>query len=197
MTDCVLRRRPLPFDVFSFQALLDFANLSRQGHKRDLFQRCKNLVASNFTPQLANKIHQINNTRANSSRSHHATSSTSSSVASSRNHPIVLPKTPPIEVLPASNQVQFVSLPFFEKMRTIESVNIPVDWHTFSPVRFALNETDIGLIRKNTAKVFLRIAPTLVPDRHNDVLPPYLFVQCNVSSHHTLKIRSHRLSCSL
>ena len=66
-------------------------------------------------------------------------------------------------------------------MRTIESSNMPVDWNTFSPVRFTLNETDIELIRKNTAKIFLRIAPTVVNERQNDVLPPYLFVQFNVS----------------
>lgn len=66
-------------------------------------------------------------------------------------------------------------------MRTIESSNMPVDWNTFSPLRFTLNETDIELIRKNTAKIFLRIAPTVVNERQNDVLPPYLFVQFNVS----------------
>jgi len=58
---------------------------------------------------------------------------------------------------------------------------MPVDWHTFSPIRFLLNETDIDLIRKNSAKIFLRIAPTILHERHNDVLPPYLFVQCNVN----------------
>jgi len=66
-------------------------------------------------------------------------------------------------------------------MRTIECSNMPVDWHTFSPIRFLLNETDIDLIRKNSAKIFLRIAPTILHERHNDVLPPYLFVQCNVN----------------
>lgn len=65
-------------------------------------------------------------------------------------------------------------------MRTIECVNMPVDWHTFSPMRFSLNETDINLIRKNSSKILLRIAPTILHERHNDVLPPYLFVQCNV-----------------
>jgi hypothetical protein len=84
-------------------------------------------------------------------------------------------------MLPAANQIQFMSLPFFDKMRTIDASNIPVDWQTFSPMRFSLNETDIDLIRKNTARVFLRIAPTVVQERHNDVMPPYLFVQCNVS----------------
>jgi len=162
--------------LFFVQALLDHANLPRQGHKRDLFQRCKSLITSNFTQQLANKIQQIENTRPHSSRSHHVSSS-----SSSRHHPIVLPKTPPIEVLPLANHIQFINLPFFEKMRTIECSNMPVDWHTFSPIRFLLNETDIDLIRKNSAKIFLRIAPTIVSERHNDVLPPYLFVQCNVS----------------
>lgn len=85
-----------------------------------------------------------------------------------------------MEILPQSNQIQFVNLPFFEKMRSIESSNMPVDWHTFTPLRFTLNETDIDLVRKNMAKVFLRIAPTVIQERHNDVLPPYLFVQCNV-----------------
>ena len=61
-------------------------------------------------------------------------------------------------------------------MRTIECINMPIDWHTFSPLRFLLNETDIDLIRKNIAKVFLRIAPTISYERHNDVLPAL----CNV-----------------
>jgi hypothetical protein len=86
-----------------------------------------------------------------------------------------------MEILPSSNQIQFISLPFYDKMRTIDSANIPVDWNTFSPLRFTLNETDIDLIRKNTARVFLRIAPTIAHERQNDVLPPYLFVQCNVT----------------
>jgi hypothetical protein len=65
-------------------------------------------------------------------------------------------------------------------MRTIECSNMPTDWHTFSPIRFLLNETDIDLIRKNSAKLFLRIAPTILHERHNDVSPPYVFIQCNV-----------------
>ncbi|CAF4448996.1 unnamed protein product [Rotaria socialis] len=154
--------------------VLDCGNVPRHGQKRDLLQRCKLLISSSFTPQLANKIQQINRTRARSSRSNHVSSSTSSS-----KNPIVLPKTPPIEVLPQSNSIQFINLPFFEKMRSIESSNMPVDWHTFTPLRFVLNDTDIELIRKNIAKVFLRIAPTTMHERHNDVSPPYLFVQCN------------------
>ena len=67
-------------------------------------------------------------------------------------------------------------------MRTIECSNMQVDWSAFSPLRFLLNETDIDLIRKNSAKVFLRVAPTISHERHNDVLPPYLFVQCNVNT---------------
>ncbi|CAF2048647.1 unnamed protein product [Rotaria magnacalcarata] len=162
------------FRVPELQTILDYGNVPRHGQKRDLLQRCKLLISSSFTPQLANKIQQINKTRARSSRSNHVSSSTSSS-----KNPIVLPKTPPIEVLPPSNQIQFINLPFFEKMRSIESSNMPVDWHSFSPFRFVLNDTDIELIRKNIAKVFLRIAPTTTLERHNDVSPPYLFVQCN------------------
>ncbi|CAF2556863.1 unnamed protein product [Rotaria sp. Silwood2] len=164
------------YRVSELQTLLDVANVTRQGHKRDLLQRCKLVITSNFTSQMANKIQQINNARKRSSRSHRVSSSSSSS---SRNRPIVLPKTPPIEVLPQANHIQFINLPFFEKMRNIECSNMPVDWHAFSPMRFTLNETDIDLIRKNIARVFLRIAPTTVHERHNDVLPPYLFVQCN------------------
>ena len=79
-------------------------------------------------------------------------------------------------------------------MRTIESANMPVDWNTFSPIRFSLNETDIDLIRRNSAKLFLRIAPTLLHERHNDVLPPYLFVQCNVkSSFHFIFLKTTNL----
>ena len=177
------QRRKQIYFFFISQALLEHANVVRQGQKRDLLQRCKILINTNFTPQLANKIHQINNARtrsSRSSRSHHVSSSSASS--SSRNHPIVLPKTPPIEVLPQPNHIHYVNLPFFEKMRTIESTNMPVDWHTFSPIRFVLDETEVNLIRKNFAKVFLRIAPTIANERHNDVLPPYIFVQCNVSS---------------
>lgn len=166
------------YRVSELQTLLDYANVTRQGNKRDLLQRCNILINNNFTPQLANKIHQINGARSRSSRSLQVSSTTTSS-SSMRNQPIVIPKTPPLEVLPPANHIQFIHLPFFEKMRTIECSNMPVDWQTFSPLRFVLNETDIDLIRKNSAKVFLRIAPTILHERHNDVLPPYLFVQCN------------------
>ena len=60
--------------------------------------------------------------------------------------------------------------------RICQSIGTP-----FPPCVLSLNETDIDLVRKNTAKVFLRIAPTVLHERNNDVLPPYLFVQCNVS----------------
>ena len=86
-----------------------------------------------------------------------------------------------MEVLPQPNHIQYANLPFFEKMRTIECSNMPIDWQTFSPVRFTLNETDLELIRKNSARVFLRIAPTVLNERHNDVLPPFIFIQCNVN----------------
>jgi hypothetical protein len=66
-------------------------------------------------------------------------------------------------------------------MRTIDSVNIPVDWNTFTPLRFILTDFDVDLILKGLAKVLLRIVPTILPEKQNDVLPPYLLIQCNVS----------------
>ena len=58
---------------------------------------------------------------------------------------------------------------------------MPVDRKTFPTVRFTLTDFDVDLILKGIAKVFLRIAPTIIHDKQNDVLPPYVFVQCNVS----------------
>jgi len=66
-------------------------------------------------------------------------------------------------------------------MRVIECVNIPVNSNTYPPLRFILTDFDVDLILKGLAKVFLRIAPTIPSEKHNDVLPPYLFIQCNVS----------------
>lgn len=96
-------------------------------------------------------------------------------------HTVVTPPTPPSSALPAANQIQYVHLPFFEKMRTIECVNIPVDWNTFSPLRFTLTDFDVDLILKGVAKVVLRVAPTILSEKQADVLPPYLLIQCNVS----------------
>lgn len=79
------------------------------------------------------------------------------------------------------NQVQYVSLPFYEKMRTIDCMNAPIDWNSAPPLRFILTDFDVELILKGLAKVFLRIAPTIVSEKQNDVLPPYIFIQCNVS----------------
>ena len=67
-------------------------------------------------------------------------------------------------------------------MRTIDCINIPVDWNTFPSLRFLLTDYDVDFLLKGLAKVFLRIAPTLITEKQIDVLPPYLFVQCNVSS---------------
>ena len=170
------------YRVCDLQALLDYARLSRQGNKRELFQRCKLLISSYLTTQLAGKIQQINQARVNSSRAF--TSSRTFSSQQVRPAPIALPTPslpPATENLPPANRVQYVPLPFFDKIRTIECVNVPVDCTKFSPLRFTLTDFDAELILKSLAKVFLRIAPTLDTERHNDVLPPYLFVQCNVS----------------
>jgi hypothetical protein len=66
-------------------------------------------------------------------------------------------------------------------MRVIDCINIPVDWSTFTPLRFILTDFDVDLIVKGLAKVFLRIVPTILAEKQNDVLPPYLLIQCNVS----------------
>ena len=103
-------------------------------------------------------------------------------ISSSYNqHSIALSPTPPIDLLPLPTHVQYVHLPFFDKLRTIECINIPVDWNAFSPLRFILTDFDVDLILKGTARVFLRLAPTIISEKQIDVLPPYLFVQCNVS----------------
>lgn len=170
------------YRVCDLQALLDYARLSRQGNKRELFQRCKLLVSSYLTPQLAGKIQQINQARVNSSRTLTTSRAFSSQLA--RSTPIALPSPslpPATDILLPATRVQYVPLPFFDKIRTIECVNVPVDWTKFSPLRFTLTDFDAELLLKGLAKVFLRIGPTLDTERHNDVLPPYLFVQCNVS----------------
>jgi hypothetical protein len=167
---------PLQFRTrkYSFiQALLKYARLSQQGNKRELFQRCRILLSSNVSSQLLNKINQIELTRINATKSHHS--------SALRNVIPPPPPTPAIHTLPSPNQIQYVHLPFFEKMRTMDCINIPVDWNTFPPLRLVLTDFDVDLILKGLAKVLLRIAPTILSDKQNDVLPPYLFIQCNVS----------------
>ena len=85
-----------------------------------------------------------------------------------------------INDLPLSQHVEYVHLPFFDKLRSIECMNIPVDKEIFSPIRFALTNADINFIFQGSAKVFIRIAPTITSEKQYDVLPPYLLVQCNV-----------------
>ena len=111
-------------------------------------------------------------TRLTATKSHHAPAI---------RHAIISSPTPPMDIVPPANHIQYAHLPFFERMRTIECVNIPVNWSTFSPLRFTLTDFDVDLIFKGIAKVLLRIVPTITPDRQNDVLPPYLLIQCNVS----------------
>ncbi len=135
-------------------------------------QRCKVLLSSNVSSQLFNKINQIEITRLHATKSHHSPSI---------RHSIVSIPTSSINILPPPNHIQYVHLPFYEKMRTIDSVNIPVDWNTFTPLRFILTDFDVDLILKGLAKVLLRIVPTILPEKQNDVLPPYLLIQCNVS----------------
>ncbi|CAF1538841.1 unnamed protein product [Rotaria sordida] len=170
------------YRVPDLQALLEYACLSRQGNKRELLQRCKILICSSLTPQLINKIHQINITRLNSTRSQRPSVSlpiSSTSHNYHNQHPIILSSNSTIDNLPSPNLVQSVRLPFYDKLRTIECINIPVDWNKFSPLRFILTDFDVDFILKGIAKIFLRIAPTITSEEQNDVLPPYLFVQCN------------------
>lgn len=176
-----------------FQAILEYARLSRQGNKRELFERCRIFICSKLTPQLLNKINQINLARINSTRSHHPPISypVQSGVRDYHNqHSIIQPPKPPVEHLPAPDLVQNADLPFFNRIRNIDSINIPVDWNSFLPLRFVMNEHEINFIQKGLAKVFLRISPTVVSEKQNDVLPPYLFVQFNVSSILKLKTRT-------
>ncbi|CAF3081120.1 unnamed protein product [Rotaria sp. Silwood2] len=170
------------FRVSDLQALLEYACLSRQGNKRELFQRCKILICSNFTQQLLNKIHQINITRINSTKPQRPSVSLSLSSTCRDYHKqnsVILSPNSSIDNLPVPNLVQNVQLPFYDKLRTIECINIPVDWNKFSPLRFILTDFDVDFILKGIAKIFLRISPTITSEKQNDVLPPYLFVQCN------------------
>ena len=171
-----LKKIPSICNASLFQALLKYARLSQQGNKRELFQRCKILLSANISSQLFNKINQIELTRLHTTKSYHSSSIRQTIVSS----PISTNNDP----LPAPNQIQFVNLPFFEKMRLIESVNIPVHWNNFTPLRFAFTEFDVDLINKGLARIFLRMAPTIISEKQNDVLPPYLLIQCNVSDHH-------------
>ncbi|CAF1290422.1 unnamed protein product, partial [Adineta ricciae] len=92
---------------------------------------------------------------------------------------VVLTPTSSIDNLPLPQQIQYVNLPFYEKIRTIECINMPVDKKSFLPLHFTLTEYDINLIVKGVGKVFIRIAPTIIHDKQCDVLPPYVFIQCN------------------
>lgn len=156
------------YRVPDLQALLKYARLSQQGNKRELFQRCKILLSSNVSSQLLNKINQIEFTRLSATKSHQINSNRSTTIHSST-----------ITNLPCAKQIQFVHLPFYDKMRTIECINIPTDANAFPSLRFVLTEFDVDLILKNLARIFLRLVPTCLTDKQNDVLPPYLFVQCN------------------
>ncbi|CAM4921904.1 unnamed protein product [Rotaria socialis] len=170
------------FRVPDLQAILEYARLSRQGNKRELFERCRIVICSKLTPQLINRINQINLARINSTRPLHPLLSypVQSGVRDYRNqNPIVQPPKPPVDHLPAPDLVQNTDLPFFERIRNIDSINIPVDWNSFAPLHFILSDYEINFIHKGFAKVFLRILPTIVSEKQNDVLPPYLFVQLN------------------
>jgi hypothetical protein len=158
------------YRVPDLQALLKYARLSQQGNKRELLQRCKILLSSNISSQLYSKINQIEITRLNATKSHNS---------SSIRHSIVSSPTSSINILPSPNHIQYVHLPFYERMRVIDCINIPVDWSTFTPLRFILTDFDVDLIVKGLAKVFLRIVPTILAEKQNDVLPPYLLIQCN------------------
>lgn len=166
------------FRVADLQAVLEFARLPRQGYKRDLLLRCQILVTSKWSPQLGQKIEQIHQAKMNSSRTFSWARQYSTNLSTSQT--VLVPTTSSSdENLPLPNHVQFVHLPFFETIRNIESVNMPVNRKTFNPLHFHLTDFDVDLILKGVAKVFLRLAPTHVPQRQNDVIPCYLFVQCN------------------
>ena len=180
------------YRVPDLQALLKYARLSQQGNKRELFQRCKLLLSTHISSQLFNKINQIELTRLHTIKSYHSTSIQKPTVVS----PLPANNTNNNNnLLPPPHHIQYVNLPFFERMRSMESVNIPVDWNTFTPLRFALTEFDVDLILKGAARVFLRLAPTIISEKHNDVLPPYLLVQCNVSLND--RIQLSRMMCVL
>lgn len=176
---------------YSLKALLEFVRLSRQGNKRDLLNRCHGLLMSKWSQQLGHKIDQIHQARMTASRSFSWTRHYPTNV--SNNQTVIVPTASTTnENLPQANLVQFVHLPFFDAIRNIECVNMPVNRKAFSPLQFHLTDFDIDLIVKGAAKVFLRLAPTIIPQRQNDVIPCYLFVQCNVSS---LSIEQFLLIC--
>lgn len=142
------------------------------------------MLSSNLTPQLVNKIYQINLARKNLSRQTHSSIHAPTPSLPRDHHsqtPVILAPNPYIENLPLPKHVQYVHLPFFEKIRTIEAINIPVNWNSFTPIKFLLNDFEIDFVLKGSAKVFLRLAPTITSEKQNDVLPPYLLVHCNVS----------------
>ncbi|CAF1660789.1 unnamed protein product, partial [Adineta ricciae] len=113
------------YRVPELQALLEYARLSRQGNKSELFQRCKLLISSNLTPQLLNKINQINLARISSSRPSHSPQAPPRNFSTQQS--VVLTPTSSIDNLPLPQQIQYVNLPFYEKIRTIECINMPVD----------------------------------------------------------------------
>lgn len=131
-----------------------------------------------------NKIQQVNLARINSRANHYAHNySVLTSVGNQQSRPPILqqPRPTSFDNLPAPNLVQNIQLPFYDRLRTIECINIPVDWNSFSPLRFILNDFDIDFILKGIARVLIRISPTVIPGKQDDVSPPCLFAQCNVS----------------
>ena len=164
------------FRVPDLQAVLHYARVSRQGCKRDLFIRCQLLITSQWSAQLGSRIHEVNQARLNSRRTW--TWSRPFPDPSFQHSPMPLP---PDDNLPPPTQVQYVRLPFYDPIRTLVCFNVPVNRKHFPSITFFFTDSDVDLILRGAAKVFLRLAPTTnTAERQNDVLPSYFFLQCNV-----------------
>lgn len=164
---------------FSLQAVLQFARVSRQGCKLELLIRCQIVISTQWSAQLANQIYVVDQARVNSRRSWGR-----QFVDPSFQHsPMPLSTIPDYDSLPPPTQVQYARLPFFDPIRTIACFNVPVSRKHFPSFTFFFTDSDVDLILRGAAKVFLRIAPTVnTSERQNDVLPSYFFLQCNVRS---------------
>ena len=176
---------------FSLQAVLQFGRVSRQGCKLELLIRCRILISTQWSGQLANRIYEVDQARVNSRRSWSLVRQFPDPSFQRTSMP--LSTIPDYDNLPPPTQVQYARLPFFDPIRTIACFNVPVNRKHFPSCTFFFTDSDVDLILRGAAKVFLRIAPTVnISERQNDVLPSYFFLQCNVRSDAT---RSEMHSC--
>ncbi|CAF0778338.1 unnamed protein product [Didymodactylos carnosus] len=194
------------FRIQELQALLDYAHLSHSGHKRDLQERVKKYIMLSYSPQVVLKIQQINLNRISSTKEVIQTSRQQQQMfnkSQQQNQRININSqcysSSSPQILPTHcsftssstypNEIEFLPLPFYDKIKTIICSNINVEQMNLSPIRFTLNAEEIEQLHPSSIshtpsemRLFLRFCVTNSFDQQIDVLPPYLYAACNGQS---------------